>query len=68
MYNSQEDADGIVELHTCAICLASPDNVQFSTLLCGHVFHTDCLEKSLKHNSRKKQCPSCRVSLGLQGA
>lgn len=55
--NSNESTDESTT-RTCAVCLEeiSPDNKN-TELLCKHIFHTDCIMKSL---SRNNKCPMCR--------
>ena len=44
---------------SCSTCLESFNlRSDVSTTPCGHVFHTDCIEKWLQ--SGKNQCPQCR--------
>ncbi|GLI59527.1 hypothetical protein VaNZ11_001419 [Volvox africanus] len=45
-----------LELH-CPICYGEQGDSDFSTLICGHIFHEKCLTRSLRI---KKECPSCR--------
>ena len=42
---------------TCAVCL-EPCAENTHTLSCGHVFHTDCIVKNLRHGNTA--CPTCR--------
>jgi len=44
---------------TCPICYENIENKNTSTTKCGHIFHTDCLLKSIKY-SHKFKCPWCR--------
>lgn len=42
----------------CAICFASGTGDSWTTLACGHVYHTRCLQQSVRH---VQACPHCRV-------
>lgn len=45
----------------CCICIDQMKvNTQVRTLLCGHYFHTRCVDKWLKVN---KSCPICKVPI-----
>ena len=33
---------------------------KYMVIACGHIFHTDCVEKWF---DRKKECPNCRASM-----
>lgn len=50
----------------CAVCLDSLKNKPFEALLCGHSFHTECLDKTMEtiHVKKKLQlsCPLCRTT------
>lgn len=35
-------------------------NKKYMLIVCGHIFHTPCIEKWFE---RKKECPSCRASM-----
>ncbi|GIL58824.1 hypothetical protein Vafri_13804 [Volvox africanus] len=50
------DGGEALELH-CPICYGEQGDSDFSTLICGHIFHEKCLTQSLRI---KKECPSCR--------
>ncbi len=52
---SQHDGETIDVLQ-CVICYGNDGD--WSTLLCGHIFHTGCLKRSLL---AKDICPTCRV-------
>lgn len=58
----EKKATGIVEEHTCCVCLDSVclGNANITRTSCGHVFHFTCLLKSLKV---KNTCPMCRWEL-----
>lgn len=43
----------------CSICLENISNKFFITY-CSHIFHTNCINKSLKYNNK---CPLCRTLL-----
>ena len=46
----------------CSTCLESfTSRSDISTIICGHVFHTDCIGKWLQ--SGRDNCPQCRKSL-----
>ena len=48
---------------SCLICLeVFTEECQLSSTFCGHLFHSNCLEKSLESNNT---CPNCRKSLYL---
>lgn len=53
IYNKEEE--------TCSICL---EKIVSSTpnIKCGHLFHRECLVKSIENNE-KKLCPLCREDL-----
>ena len=45
---------------SCLICLeVFTEECQLSSTFCGHLFHSNCLEKSLESNNT---CPNCRKS------
>ena len=45
---------------SCQICLeVFTEECQLSSTFCGHLFHSNCLEKSLES---KNTCPNCRKS------
>ena len=47
----------------CSTCLESfTARSDISTTMCGHVFHTGCIEKWQQNG--KNQCPQCRKTLG----
>ena len=51
------------EENICSICLESVDK-DINTLLCGHSFHSKCLEDYINFNIRegkKLSCPNCRA-------
>lgn len=57
---ADDEANERIEI-SCPVCIAG-GKADFATLLCGHVFHVECLEQAFKHDkSRAKRCPSCRV-------
>ena len=44
----------------CSICLENIDKVNESNKLCGHIFHTECINSWLNtHNT----CPLCRTKI-----
>lgn len=52
-----------VQCAICQTCAKPEDEESWGTLYsCGHVFHEDCVAKALEF---KKECPICRVRLGL---
>ena len=49
------------EIITCPICLDNIDSLEHQPLLCGHVFHRECLQKDLQRtNNIHYQCALCR--------
>ena len=49
------------EEEICSICLIFFKNGdQISCLNCGHLFHTNCVNKWI---SNKKNCPLCRINI-----
>lgn len=45
----------------CTICLSDIDEIsRVTTTLCGHTFHTDCIDQWLVDNNT---CPFCRTEL-----
>ena len=49
------------EEEICSICLIFFKNGdQISRLNCGHLFHTNCVNKWI---SNKKNCPLCRINI-----
>jgi hypothetical protein len=46
----------------CSICLDKIDNNNLYTSLCGHSFHSTCLNTWFKKDNR---CPLCRTQLRL---
>ncbi|GAX75714.1 hypothetical protein CEUSTIGMA_g3157.t1 [Chlamydomonas eustigma] len=42
---------------SCPICLDVSDGDNWSSLECGHVFHSACIHQALENS---KQCPMCR--------
>lgn len=53
IYNKEEES--------CSICLEKIDS-STPNIKCGHLFHRECLVKSIKNNE-KKLCPLCREDL-----
>ncbi|KAF8377257.1 hypothetical protein HHK36_030632 [Tetracentron sinense] len=50
------------ELIECAVCLSKfREGEKMRELKCNHVFHKDCLDKWLQHDSAT--CPLCRSSV-----
>ena len=44
----------------CSVCLELiTENCEVKSTPCGHLFHANCLEKSIK---AKNNCPKCRKS------
>ncbi|CAG8856534.1 2688_t:CDS:1, partial [Gigaspora margarita] len=60
--NSLANDIAIPELENCHECneeiLLNPPKA-FTTLVCGHILHHDCLEKS--NRDKQKTCPICSV-------
>jgi hypothetical protein len=56
----QEEEEEKQEEDVCAICLSELSQKEQKTTKCGHIFHNDCLNKSLKYSSC---CPTCRCEL-----
>jgi hypothetical protein len=48
----------------CSICYDDPDNKSFTTLSCGHKFHTDCII-TWYNNSPNFTCPFCRDKITM---
>ena len=66
--NFSENFDPNLKIQTfkmnaaCSICLVSCTSMSdISSIPCGHVFHTDCIEKWLQKGS--KHCSQCRKNL-----
>jgi hypothetical protein len=70
VYTTNKKADvegnaGDAELPVdCSICLEKTTSASFAyTLVCGHTFCGECLEKAFKENARRRvtdTCPNCR--------
>jgi hypothetical protein len=55
----QELKDQLIKRKCCSICLA-PLKDDFAVTVCGHLFHYECIKKSLE---TKAECPECRKPL-----
>ena len=48
----------------CSLCLKEMKNTKVQHTLCGHTFHSSCLEQQFKSNYKhKKKCSLCRKEL-----
>lgn len=48
----------------CSLCLKEMKNTKVQHTLCGHTFHSSCLEQQFKSNYKnKKKCSLCREEL-----
>jgi len=48
----------------CSLCLKEMKNTKVQFTLCGHTFHSSCLEQQYKSNYKhKKKCSLCREEL-----
>ena len=53
-----------LNIEICGICLEELENNIYKTI-CGHLFHDDCIHKSMERNNC---CPNCRKELQTPSA
>ena len=59
-------AENGIEKKECAICFESIDDINTSTVKCGHTFHTTCLitwSISQANKNLPANCPGCRHTI-----
>lgn len=55
------DKNSVTDLDSCCICCSEySQDEEYSTLKCGHSFHSGCIEEWVKY---KKVCPVCRKKI-----
>ena len=57
--SNNNDTDNI-----CNIC-STINDLSSITLSCNHQFHEECLLKSMRGYSYKKECPYCRTTVNI---
>jgi hypothetical protein len=49
---------------SCPLCLCEMKNTKVQHTLCGHTFHSSCLEQQFKSNfNNNNKCALCRVNI-----
>ena len=49
----------------CSICLSDMEtNSETFLTFCGHLYHKECIDKSLEHSNK---CPYCRTNIDYRG-
>jgi deltex-like protein len=56
----QSCAASLLSHDECPICMEALDTFLVKVTVCGHIYHRECIENSLKVSSR---CPICRRSI-----
>lgn len=54
------------EDNECLICYETLQDINITTILCGHKFHYDCIVESYRTSNfeQKQRCPYCRKKGG----
>jgi hypothetical protein len=55
-------ADHVLPSDTCAVCLESLKKSNTRALVCGHIFHHDCVA-GIESFGLLQKCPLCRSDL-----
>jgi hypothetical protein len=67
MSKKQKEANDTLDKKECCICMDEKPSCSFelSSLVCGHSFCGDCMDKCNENNGK---CPLCRCPLTTEGA
>ena len=66
--DAEAEADPLLAVFTCAVCLDVPTLERAVATPCGHVFCAPCLDEWLHVPSSRDSCPTCRSAVASKTA